>query len=132
MSLRDFKCSRCTSEFSWEIPISQPSPKKCPECNEETLEFVVGPFIGFMMDPKTVGGQSDKNTKNMGTYARETEIGRMKQEREDAILARKKSGLQPWETLKETPWFRNSDKIDTSIAGLKGEALQKYIHTGEK
>jgi DNA-directed RNA polymerase subunit RPC12/RpoP len=136
MSLRDFKCSNCTNEFSWDIPITKESPKTCPTCNQETLEFLVGPFIGFMADPKTVGSQAEKNSRNMGLYGRQEEIHRMKTEREAALRKRMESGLIEGETLREKPterpWWRDTDKVDKSLADLKGDKLDKFLHTGVK
>ena len=84
---------------------------KCPENikyrNKKYTRIFSTPLININKGPSTVHQIALKNTERM--------------EKEGTLKKEKKKA-----------WWRDSHKVDTSLAKLKGKKLERYLLTGKK
>jgi hypothetical protein len=81
------------------------------------LERVIhSPDILIRAEPKTLGQQADRNTAKMGRY-----------ELEEKRAAHERQGKKGRKQLPkaERPWWRKTDKVDTSLAKYGGDIKVK-------
>lgn len=136
-----YKCETkdCDCEFEVEQSIKEPRFKKCPECQNDSLERVLYSPIAFVKsginDDTTLGKLAEHNTAKMGKYELQEKREYQKQQKIKAKQAvqyemAEKYGINPIEYDKmKTPWYRKlgTEKIRKMTAAQK----ESYIHTGK-
>lgn len=135
-------CNRCQHSFETVQSIRADPLTRCPECAEDSLHRVLHPPACFVRQtPSTIGQAADANTRKLGHYERQEKA---QQHAEAARRGREVAGRKP----AKRPWWRRTEKVDTSLAGLapkvkveKGKVVsseplspkaEKYIMTGKK
>jgi hypothetical protein len=115
----------------------------CPSClDENSLEKILYavPLL-IKNDPKTLGLLADRNNQRFGRNEVEErenlyqeEFRKNKNRALDEFSESLPAGASLPErpnSLAKPPW-RNTDKIDTSLANLSKDKAEKYIMTGQK
>lgn len=86
----------------------------CPECDHPALHRVIhAAQVLSRPEPTTYGQQAERNDKKMGKYLLEEKRHEHAQIGE---AGRQASGMRP-----PRPWWRKTDKIDTSLAAMAPE-----------
>lgn len=115
----------CGYEFDTKQSIHDKSLIRCPVCDTDGLERVIcGGTAAFVtQDAKTVGQQSSRNTKTLGTYHKQA-IQHQLQEQQDKITAEKElaTGVKPLN--------KQSQDLLTKISKMTPEQKTKYILEG--
>jgi len=127
----DFVCDEC--EILWEkfILFSEYEEKckklKCPKCKKKkkVRQFLENKDIYGMVyqDPKTLGHQAERNTKEMGKYELESKLEKDKMYQ----IAETKNKYKPWYGTMDKP---TRDKIQKSSGKEKKDIIKKYINEG--
>lgn len=107
-----YACKNCKEEFEASHSIKEPIRKKCPFCENDTLEVVLDePPVIINKEVKTIGQLAEKNAKEMGRYALEERMAK------DGTIERIKK--------------REARQEQRKIASLSPEKQKKFIETGK-
>jgi len=131
MVTRHYKCQYCEYEELVEQRMSNDYFTQCPHCENPIGQIYYVPTTYVYNDPKTIGLMADRNNKAMGRQKYEETLAEHKQAQADKIANR--LGKEKGEVKKPAvPFWRNSDKVDISLATMTPEKKRHYIETGEK
>jgi predicted nucleic acid-binding Zn ribbon protein len=131
MVTRHYKCSTCTYECEKLESVSTQYLTQCPECGEP-LNQVFYPVTGLVKGRSTtLGSYMDSEYKRLGQNEIAERAAAAKLEQDTKYANR--LGVEVKDLpKKERPFWRTTDKIDTSLANMTPEKQAHYVLTGEK
>lgn len=111
----DMHCSNCDHRFEHSQSIKEPILKKCPQCEQETLNVVMGlPRVTVRLGDGEIklGHLADRNRD------------RFSEDHKQSINST--YGIKP---VKEKPWYwEDSDKTKKEIAAMTPEEQVNYVN----
>ena len=121
-----YLCSEPECEYEFEVveSIKADPMKECPSCHRSTVSRVIhNPYFSIKGDPVNLGHLAQRNTDNMSGGQLEE---KRREHAEQGRIGR------PERPKAERPFWRNYDKIDTSLAALAPESTFKNgnVETG--
>ncbi len=132
MPTYQYECSACAHALEVRQSFADEPLVNCPECGKKKLGRIITggiPISGCKInhqDVKTLQHYAERNAEKMSK-------GELEDKRYEHSLRRPENrpGRKPQPKYKK-PWWRTTDKIDTSLAKLTPSQKQKYIETGDK
>lgn len=132
----------CGLMFSVVQGIKDNQMRKCPHCEQKTLERVIltAPYAFVRQEPTTVGQLGERNAKKMGKHGlelarknREAMDERMRQERKEAVKKKLPPGAKLLEHNGEAAWYGDApEKVKKAAQSGDKDKVHKYIMTGEE
>lgn len=135
----DYLCTnqQCQLGFEIEQRVSEEPLKKCPACNQASLERVIlSPPMIMDLAPKTVGSLCEKQTRELGKYGLEekrrqfAEKDRLAREQARKDIEQKLPKGAKLAPLQEgRPWYGRAP--DNIIKTTDPKRLTKYVMEGK-
>jgi putative FmdB family regulatory protein len=124
-----YRCPTCLYEFEKEQNLSDKPIKKCPCCEGRKCERLLCEPIVVTIDPRSLGFQAEKNTRNMGTYEREAKQAKLDSQKE-ARLSKIESAIPGAKNVTSKP---NKDivNLNKKINKMTSSQKKKYILEGK-
>ena len=138
MPIYVYECQHCQAVAEEFQSFNDAPLVKCKTCHRNGLQRVPQvPYLSVKLgtsDLKTVGHLAARNTE---LYGKKIEEERLKEEekREEERMKTPLFGGKFKRAKKqkaERPWWRDTDKIDKSLAKMTPKQMKKYILEGKK
>lgn len=125
MPIYVYRCNACQCEYEIKQGMTDKPIKKCPSCKKNKCERLICEPTIIDLTPKTIGGLADKNTREMGQYARDAKQEQAEKDKEAALK-------QMGKPVKK-PFYKQPGAATTrEIQKMSPEKRKKYIFEGKK
>lgn len=133
-----YKCDNCNDEFEIKQSFADKPLKKCKVCKKHKLNKVLFvPYVAIKLgdsDLRTidhVGRRNFEKDEKLGIIAERGEKDKERKELE-ARNTPLPCGRARVPKPTKKPWWRESNKVDTSLADLNDTKKNEYILKGKK
>ncbi len=133
-----YKCDNCEHEFEITQGYHDKRLKKCSECKKHKLYIVLyAPYVAVKLgdnDIKSLDHLGRRNWEKDSKAGIIIERAEAKKERKE-LEARNTplpGGMKRVNKPTKKPWWRDGNKIDTSLADLNDNKRNEYILKGKK
>lgn len=128
-----YRCNACLYEYEIHQRIIEKPITLCPGCGENKCERLICEPIVIDCGPTTVGGQADRNTRNMGKYELEDKRKSNLESNQTAnsTFAEKITGGKALKPTKK-PWYHGQNNVTPKqINKMNDKQVMKFIKEGK-
>ena len=128
-----YRCNACSHEYEIHQRITAKPIKLCPSCKKKECERLICEPIVIDCGPLTVGGQADRNTRNMGHYELEAKREETKKSNKSANneFAKRITGGKDVSPATEKPFYHTNNVSAKKINSMNPAQVHKFIKEGK-